>query len=47
MWRVPIVLGPMAQAAGGRLAGAVSHAGGLGFIGAGYYSRDTLSLIHI
>ena len=43
MWRVPIVVGPMAQAAGGRLAGAVSHAGGLGFIGAGYYSRDTLT----
>lgn len=32
----PIVSAPMAMAAGGRLAGAVSDAGGLGFIGGGY-----------
>lgn len=36
------MLGPMANAAGGRLAGAVSRAGGLGFLGAGYYAKDTL-----
>ena len=33
---VPIVLAPMAQVAGGRLAAAVSAAGGLGLIGGGY-----------
>ena len=32
----PIVSAPMAVAAGGRLAAAVSHAGGLGLIGGGY-----------
>ena len=32
----PIVSAPMAMAAGGRLAAAVSHAGGLGLIGGGY-----------
>ncbi|WFD44398.1 nitronate monooxygenase [Malassezia psittaci] len=32
----------MANAAGGQLAGMVSHAGGLGFIGAGYYDRAKL-----
>ncbi len=32
----PIVSAPMAKAAGGRLAAAVSHAGGLGLIGGGY-----------
>lgn len=32
----PIVSAPMAMAAGGRLAAAVSRAGGLGFIGGGY-----------
>ncbi len=32
----PIVSAPMAFAAGGRLAAAVSHAGGLGLIGGGY-----------
>ncbi|MET4101489.1 nitronate monooxygenase [Roseovarius sp. MBR-78] len=32
----PIVLAPMAKAAGGRLAAAVSHGGGLGLIGGGY-----------
>lgn len=38
----PIVLGPLANAAGGSLAGQVSRAGGLGFIGAGYYSSSKL-----
>ena len=33
--RVPIVNAPMGGAAGGRLAAAVSHAGGLGMIGMG------------
>lgn len=32
----PIALAPMALASGGRLAGAVADAGGLGFIGGGY-----------
>lgn len=32
----PLLLAPMAQIAGGRLAAAVSGAGGLGFIGGGY-----------
>ncbi|EPQ32117.1 uncharacterized protein PFL1_00314 [Pseudozyma flocculosa PF-1] len=32
----------MANASGGDLAGAVSRAGGFGFIGAGYYSPETL-----
>lgn len=40
--RTPLVLGPMANAAGGALAGRVSRAGGLGFIGAGYYDADKL-----
>lgn len=34
--RCPIVSAPMARAGGGRLAAAVSHAGGLGLIGGGY-----------
>jgi nitronate monooxygenase len=34
--RHPIISAPMAFAAGGRLAAAVSHAGGLGLIGGGY-----------
>ena len=34
--RHPIVLAPMAFAAGGALAAAVSRAGGLGLIGGGY-----------
>ena len=33
---VPVVLAPMARVAGGRLAAAVSRAGGLGLIGGGY-----------
>ena len=32
----PIVLGPMGGVAGGRLAAAVSNAGGLGLVGGGY-----------
>jgi nitronate monooxygenase len=40
--KTPIVLGPMANAAGGSLAGQVSKAGGLGFLGAGYYTSKTL-----
>jgi nitronate monooxygenase len=38
----PIVSAPMAFAAGGRLAAAVSHAGGLGLIGGGYGDADWL-----
>jgi nitronate monooxygenase len=36
----PVVLAPMAFAAGGRLAAAVSRAGGLGLIGGGYGDPD-------
>ena len=36
----PIVLAPMAFAAGGRLAAAVSDAGGLGIVGGGYGNKD-------
>src|SRR5579871_4791104 len=32
----PILLAPMGSAAGGRLAAAVTHAGGLGLVGSGY-----------
>src|SRR6056297_3426044 len=38
----PIVSAPMAFAAGGRLAAAVSHAGGLGLIGGGYGDANWL-----
>ena len=38
--RHPVVLAPMAFAAGGRLAAEVSGAGGLGLIGGGYGDRD-------
>jgi len=38
----PVVLAPMAFAAGGRLAAAVSQGGGLGLIGGGYGNRDWL-----
>ena len=38
----PIVQAPMALAAGGKLAAAVSEAGGLGLIGGGYGNRDWL-----
>lgn len=40
--RTPIVCGPMANAAGGSLAAQISKAGGLGFIGAGYYTPEKL-----
>jgi nitronate monooxygenase len=36
----PVVLAPMAFAAGGRLAAAVSTAGGLGLVGGGYGNRE-------
>lgn len=38
----PIVSAPMAMAAGGRLAAAVTHAGGLGLIGGGYGDPEWL-----
>src|SRR3954464_12488067 len=38
----PILLAPMGSAAGGRLAAAVSNAGGLGLVGSGYASADTI-----
>lgn len=38
----PILLAPMAQASGGRLAAAVTHAGGLGLLGGGYGDPDWL-----
>jgi nitronate monooxygenase len=38
----PIMLAPMGSAAGGRLAAAVSHAGGLGLIGSGYADSETI-----
>lgn len=41
--KAPIVSAPMAMAAGGRLAGAVSDAGGLGFIGGGYCNADWIA----
>ncbi|SPO22126.1 uncharacterized protein UTRI_02131_B [Ustilago trichophora] len=40
--RTPVVLGAMAGASGGQLAGAVSSAGGFGFIGAGYLTPSSL-----
>lgn len=40
--RTPVVLGAMAGASGGDLAGAVSAAGGFGFIGAGYLTPPVL-----
>ncbi|MEQ1615481.1 MAG: nitronate monooxygenase [Hyphomicrobiaceae bacterium] len=39
----PILSAPMAFAAGGGLAAAVTHAGGLGFIGGGYGASDWLT----
>jgi nitronate monooxygenase len=39
----PIISAPMAFAAGGRLAAAVSSAGGLGLIGGGYGDADWLA----
>lgn len=38
----PILLAPMGSAAGGRLAAAVTQAGGLGLIGSGYANGDTI-----
>ncbi len=38
----PILLAPMGSAAGGRLAAAVTHAGGLGMIGSGYASTKAI-----
>ena len=38
----PILLAPMDLVAGGKLAAAVSHAGGLGLIGGGYGNADWL-----
>lgn len=40
--KTPVVLGAMAGASGGQLAGAVSAAGGFGFIGAGYLTPTSL-----
>lgn len=39
----PIVLAPMGGASGGRLAAAVSNAGGLGLVGGGYGDREWLT----
>jgi nitronate monooxygenase len=39
----PILLAPMGSAAGGKLAAAVTHAGGLGLIGSGYADAATVS----
>lgn len=39
----PVALAPMAGAAGGRLAGAVSRAGGLGLLGGGYGDADWIA----
>ena len=41
--RHPVLLAPMGNVAGGRLAAAVSRAGGLGLIGAGYGDADWLA----
>src|SRR5487761_2589449 len=38
----PILLAPMGSAAGGRLAAAVTPAGGLGLVGSGYANADTI-----
>jgi nitronate monooxygenase len=38
----PILLAPMGSAAGGKLASAVSHAGGLGMLGSGYANEATI-----
>ena len=38
----PILLAPMGSAAGGKLAAAVTHAGGLGMIGSGYASTTAI-----
>lgn len=41
--RHPIVLAPMGGVAGGRLAAAVSNAGGLGLVGGGYGDREWMA----
>jgi len=38
----PILLAPMGSAAGGKLAAAVTHAGGLGMLGSGYADEKTI-----
>jgi nitronate monooxygenase len=38
----PILLAPMGSAAGGKLAAAVTHAGGLGILGSGYANETTV-----
>src|SRR3954471_14645263 len=38
----PILLAPMGSAAGGKLAAAVTHAGGLGMLGSGYASEAAI-----
>jgi nitronate monooxygenase len=38
----PILLAPMGSAAGGKLAAAVTNAGGLGLVGSGYASADAI-----
>jgi len=38
----PILLAPMGSAAGGRLAAAVTNAGGLGLVGSGYADANTI-----
>src|ERR1700721_1761146 len=38
----PILLAPMGSAAGGRLAAAVTNAGGLGMVGSGYANVDAV-----
>jgi nitronate monooxygenase len=38
----PILLAPMGSAAGGKLAAAVTHAGGLGMVGSGYADANTV-----
>lgn len=40
--RHPILLAPMGSAAGGKLASAVTHAGGLGMIGSGYANEAAI-----
>ncbi len=39
----PILLAPMGSAAGGKLAAAVTHAGGLGMLGSGYASEAAIA----
>lgn len=39
----PVLLAPMAGVSGGKMAAAVTNAGGLGFIGGGYCDRDWLA----